>query len=719
MALGEYNTPSTHEDLDERLVEARTDDCQIASHDLQHQGASHGTQSIPRSAQRQPVRSSEEHEETDVSTRPRLTREQVWLLEKQFQAHHKPNSNIKRHLAEETGLSLQRVANWFQNRRAKAKQQRKQQEYEVLHANQHPSGGSYPEVFSPSFIISSEHFPCELDQSQFPGGSFGGFTDECGNTLSRLYLSNNSAHPVDLRYAHHSVQQGPVYEISPMGDLSEGFSSSKPNAEVHEGIAPYTYSLDDRSTQDISIPEALIPAPSFSEYCSSQGSSLSWPHPYEAEDMLQANGARDERNYSYAHSNQPPIDHEESFGAIPETPDSDQMQPQFRVQNFPPQLMPRQQQQLQQHCHPFSGEAQTEPSETELVQRSSYPPELHDTFNAIVLPQKMPDDVFKQPEAPLDLAARRKRPRPAALGNASLRGHAMVGSMPVSPIGKGSLLHPSSPMRRIRSTNNLNPTRGRMQNRVFSAQRSPFNASNFADAFGLSDERYETPRSASQMPSVSGSLAPPTPMSPLDMDHARSDRSSSMADHSSLYYPTYPGYIVPTTTETTSPPSTPFAIDMHTGMPQHQPSEYSSSPHSASGLLSSRGLSQASILPSEIISFPSTLYMPQPIYASPLGCGDSELTGILEEQQQQQQLQLQLQQSQILEQQHHYQSQARHRASEAELNGTANEPKRVPELLFHQYTPQQRAPPPPPPPAQSSPQRPKNYIFTNQGPEDF
>src|SRR5277367_3774169 len=84
---------------------------------------------------------------TEPSTRPRLTKDQVDVLESQFQAQPKPNSNVKRQLAVQTNLTLPRVAvslkilsatfktdwlqNWFQNRRAKAKQQKKQEEFEI------------------------------------------------------------------------------------------------------------------------------------------------------------------------------------------------------------------------------------------------------------------------------------------------------------------------------------------------------------------------------------------------------------------------------------------------------------------------------------------------------------------------------------------------------------------------------------------------------------
>ena len=53
----------------------------------------------------------EEYEDAgDVATRPRLSKEQVSILETQFQANHKPNSMVKRQLAMQTNLSLPRVA---------------------------------------------------------------------------------------------------------------------------------------------------------------------------------------------------------------------------------------------------------------------------------------------------------------------------------------------------------------------------------------------------------------------------------------------------------------------------------------------------------------------------------------------------------------------------------------------------------------------------------
>lgn len=47
---------------------------------------------------------------SEILTRPRLTKEQVEVLEAQFQAHPKPNSSVKRQLALQTKLTLPRVA---------------------------------------------------------------------------------------------------------------------------------------------------------------------------------------------------------------------------------------------------------------------------------------------------------------------------------------------------------------------------------------------------------------------------------------------------------------------------------------------------------------------------------------------------------------------------------------------------------------------------------
>ena len=56
-----------------------------------------------------PASPQEEPEELDTSSRPRLTQEQISILEKHFKGRNKPNTDFKRQLAKQIGLSLQRV----------------------------------------------------------------------------------------------------------------------------------------------------------------------------------------------------------------------------------------------------------------------------------------------------------------------------------------------------------------------------------------------------------------------------------------------------------------------------------------------------------------------------------------------------------------------------------------------------------------------------------
>ncbi|KAF2842428.1 hypothetical protein M501DRAFT_1013771 [Patellaria atrata CBS 101060] len=57
-----------------------------------------------------------------VDVKPRLTKEQHDILEAHFQQQHKPNTNTKKGFAETLGVPLDKINNWFQNRRAKVKQ---------------------------------------------------------------------------------------------------------------------------------------------------------------------------------------------------------------------------------------------------------------------------------------------------------------------------------------------------------------------------------------------------------------------------------------------------------------------------------------------------------------------------------------------------------------------------------------------------------------------
>ncbi|PKS06415.1 hypothetical protein jhhlp_007163 [Lomentospora prolificans] len=62
-----------------------------------------------------------------TETKPRLSKGEVEQLEAEFQKNNKPSSNVKKGLAEQMRVDVARINNWFQNRRAKKKQELKAQ----------------------------------------------------------------------------------------------------------------------------------------------------------------------------------------------------------------------------------------------------------------------------------------------------------------------------------------------------------------------------------------------------------------------------------------------------------------------------------------------------------------------------------------------------------------------------------------------------------------
>ncbi|KAJ3495601.1 hypothetical protein NLG97_g3283 [Lecanicillium saksenae] len=66
-----------------------------------------------------------------TESKPRLSKEEVEILEAEFQKNHKPNSTTKKALAESMRVDNARINNWFQNRRAREKKEKNIREYEA------------------------------------------------------------------------------------------------------------------------------------------------------------------------------------------------------------------------------------------------------------------------------------------------------------------------------------------------------------------------------------------------------------------------------------------------------------------------------------------------------------------------------------------------------------------------------------------------------------
>ena len=163
----------------------------------------------------------------------------------------------------------------------------------------------------------------------------------------------------------------------------------------------------------------------------------------------------------------------------------------------------------QQHEQPLAW-----PDDDAYTRRDSQTSLLTHSFGnvGIQTPHPQQPGTFKSPPPPSSIAARRQRPRPAALGLASLRSQSCTGGIqPGSPVNVSQQqgnINSAQPLRRIRSSNVIG---GVAQGRVMksvpgSAQRSPLNWT-FTDALN-------SPHVTRHASFQSQNLAPPTPMSP-------------------------------------------------------------------------------------------------------------------------------------------------------------------------------------------------------------
>ena len=232
-------------------------------------------------------------------------------------------------------------------------------------------------------------------------------------------------------------------------------------------------------------------------------------------------------------------------------------------------------------------------------------------------------DIAKRTEGQVDLAARRKRPRPAALGSAALRSRS-YGAPSMSPTFRYGAQPPTPHVvRHVKSTGqNLNVMYSGIR-KTSSAQRSPLNTTTFAEAQAFN--RLMT-QSAQTAPGHRDAAAPPTPISSdellnrvplIENDfYAGNDQETpnqylfnrqslhlSMASPPST--PLKTGFLVQGQVQQMLPPvSVPPQYAM---IPDYTP------PYSA-GPLTGSSWSDAPLTSPEISVFPSAMHMPQAIY---------------------------------------------------------------------------------------------------------
>ena len=172
----------------------------------------------------------------------------------------------------------------------------------------------------------------------------------------------------------------------------------------------------------------------------------------------------------------------------------------------------------------------------------------------------------------VDLASRRKRPRPATLRPEPQRSQSYAGPLTASPTSKVPSfgLGPSPSVRRIKSTGqNMNAVSGSRVSKsgLGSAQMSPRNFQSYLDAAGFPQphvsNRHHTDPSQTSAPS----FTPLTPLSPAKMEL----QPEVWQDYSPFVGPSAPGWdnnhdistgnVYEAGAEVASPPITPFNMD--------------------------------------------------------------------------------------------------------------------------------------------------------------
>lgn len=523
--------------------------------------------------QRPVIPSLEEAAEADdTSTRPRLTQEQIAVLEDNFKSKPKPGTDFKKQLASRIGLSLQRVNNWYQNRRAKARHQRPQERrFDVLpndpaalwssvdlafpdYANEMNDvldlspQDSHPAVHPPTVggicIPNSEdasddasNFNTELDM-------FHGYLNSVG-TDSDLSLEGDLGPSLPLPDANNLAMTKMDASDVPAWGLQEWVSESQPGPQfTEEGLAALqaTQSAFSQAMYQSASEGYHVGNPScqtFATASSSDGEqpSLMTPPP---------------RTSPLPFPCQEPFTRRQSVTA--------DLASDFNTIHL---------KRSQSNVGLNNGQADATHATTSHspVGTPPAPPRLHIDAGT-THSESLPNSLIGGSTVPrLDIASRRKRPRPAALRPEAQRSMS-YGPMTLSPTARMSSLGISktASVRRIKSTGNgLNTGNGRIQKPgvVGPAPMSPRNFHQLSSNDFLGSNDHGTNAS-------SQSITPLTPLSPLTVEQQTQAWLSQWAHTQDHATPTAPD----SGPHFTSPPITPYETGFQPSFPRvgHQAS---------------------------------------------------------------------------------------------------------------------------------------------------
>lgn len=260
-----------------------------------------------------------------ADVKPRLTKEQHDILETHFQQQHKPSTSVKKSFAENLGVPLDKINNWFQNRRAKVKQDAKKQmnqfNMNMIPTNSHSHGQvpivntQYPVMaeqhHQPQAVMRQDYFPtnvtgtADISPTCLPVQSVEGPSAlDLGSQVSlhpsydmhalrSIPESGRTAYRPNIMESFMAAREGASYMHNHTASLPQQNSNYQPQFDMNS-LPHYSndlaFSLPQTLPSDISgfpdfntyecSPFTNVPAPNPAEVQNNVGTSSSEPSPF-------------------------------------------------------------------------------------------------------------------------------------------------------------------------------------------------------------------------------------------------------------------------------------------------------------------------------------------------------------------------------------------------------------------------------------------------------
>ncbi|KIW06825.1 uncharacterized protein PV09_02505 [Verruconis gallopava] len=469
-----------------------------------------------------------------ADVKPRLTKDQHEILERHFQAQPKPSTSVKKGFADALGVPLDKINNWFQNRRAKVKQDAKKQLnalqlFQATFGQQsqqyfaHPPqlAQQLPYHYGPLPVVPSNTEPA-AESSAPPQPVIAAVTTDAMQNAISAPEGNFATAPEFSMQAPlmTSAPHGMAFEAQPftpdmngqpmfLQDVNFGPSFSQDFMAM-----PGNYDLFMQQAGAVSavpvtmdtIPANVVPTPPAESASPNAVSSLTSPYVHQSQ-------TEDEKPHLIVDSPQEVVELSAATGHPTPADSTTTWSSAAPGQEFYEQ---------QNASAPVLAVNEQSPASVDSVERHESSG-LTESMNKVGIDQPSSDSEssFKAPSEISGLAARRQKPRPANLMSTALRSTSYTAGVPGSP---GANPNNQDQLRRIRS-HGVGVNNGRIT-KPSGPQKSPMHA-NFdaaaiaspkfarhASNYSVSTINSSGPLTATTMPN---SLAPPTPITPNEL----------------------------------------------------------------------------------------------------------------------------------------------------------------------------------------------------------